>query len=415
MENDLDPEDDVTVTGDVSANITCRSRAVVRGCENRGTVSVKKRCAGGIVGSMELGSVLECVNTGLLDAENAGYVGGIAGSSSKTIRGCSAKCVVRGSSKVGGIAGSGVILQDNCAMVRLDPDTVAESSGAIAGALQTEQTGLFRENGEETGEPAVTGNLFVPNETAPGAIDGISYDGMAQPIPYEELAEREDTDEVFRTLTVRFAVPGGEEQLFHVSYGGSLDAASIPEVPARAGYVGTWEGLDPAGLQSITFDESFTAVYEPLSTARASAARRKDGRPVALLEGTFDSEDALALNPSGERPDDAGIWLESWQLTWPAPAEPDGTYLLHYLPPEDEDRVTLYLHSDNGWRQADVIEDGSYLVAELHPGDDLLAAVQSPAAVPDAVFAAAGCAAFLLAAVLLRRRKKRRACTQAAP
>ena len=339
MENDLDPEDDVTVSGEVSANVTYRTRAVVRGCDNRGTVTAKKKCAGGIVGSMELGSVLECVNTGLLDAESAEYVGGIAGSSSKTVRGCAAKCVVRGGSKVGGIAGSGVNLQDNRAMVRL-ADTAAEWVGAIAGTTKEESSGgLFRQDTQESGDAnaGVTGNYFVPNDTAPAAIDGISYEGKAQALSYGDFLLLEGIQEVFRTLTVRFVAENTEVQVFHLAYGDALDADAVPEVPAKAGHTGRWTGLDETDLNCITFDETFTAEYTPLSTAQASGAQREDGRPVALLEGSFASDDALTLTACEEQPAPAPgeTWLESWSLGLPDPVEQAQStpYRLHYLPP----------------------------------------------------------------------------------
>lgn len=415
MENDLDPEDDVTVSGEVSANVTYRTRAVVRGCDNRGTVTAKKKCAGGIVGSMELGSVLECVNTGLLDAESAEYVGGIAGSSSKTVRGCAAKCVVRGGSKVGGIAGSGVNLQDNRAMVRL-ADTAAEWVGAIAGTTKEQPSGgLFRQDTQEPDDAnaGVTGNYFVPNDTAPAAIDGISYEGKAQPLSYGDFLLLEGIQEVFRTLTVRFVAENTEVQVFHLAYGDALDADAVPEVPAKAGHTGRWTGLDETDLNCITFDETFTAEYTPLSTAQASGAQREDGRPVALLEGSFASDDALTLTACEEQPAPAPgeTWLESWSLGLPDPVEQAQSTpsRLHYLPPEDADQVQLYLHSADGWRDASAETDGSYLVVELHPGDDMLAAVrQAPAPLP---FAAVGGGVAVLAVLLLvhRRRKHRTA------
>ena len=417
MENDLDPEDDITVSGEASANVTYRTRAVVRGCENRGTVSAKKKCAGGIVGSMELGSVLECVNTGLLDAENAEYVGGIAGSSSKTVRDCAAKCVVRGGSKVGGIAGSGVNLQNNRAMVRL-ADTAAEWVGAIAGTTKEESTGrLFRQDAQETDDAneGLSGNYFVPNDTTPAAIDGISYEGRAQPLSYGDFLLLEGIQEVFRTLTVRFVAENTEVQVFHLAYGDALDADAVPEVPAKAGHTGRWTGLDETDLNCITFDETFTAEYTPLSTAQASGAQREDGRPVALLEGSFASDDTLTLTPGEEQPDLAPgeVWLESWQLNLPAPVEQaqDTPSRLHYLPPENADTVQLYLHSADGWREIAAEADGSYLVVELHPGDDMLAAArQAPAPLPLA--AVGGGVAVLAILLLMRLRKKHRTTTK---
>ncbi|MGN0975102.1 MAG: hypothetical protein ACI4OL_03810 [Gemmiger sp.] len=420
VENDLDPEDDITVSGELSANITYRSRAVVRGCSNRATVSAKKRCAGGIVGSMEMGCVLECVNTGLLDAADADYVGGIAGSSSKTVRACSAKCVVRGASYVGGIAGAGLNLQDNRVMVRLDAS--AECAGAVAGALRTQEDRLL--SGPGGTDPAasgegVTGNYFVPNETVPGAVDGISYEGRAQALSYGDFIALEGISDSFRTLTVRFVAEGTKDQVFEVEYGGALDPNALPSVPVQTGFTGKWDGLEEADLSCILFDETFTAVYTPLSSAQASAELRSVGHPVALLEGSFASDDTLHLTPDENQPELAAgeTWLETWQLNLPASVEweENQLYRLHYLPPEGSSNVTLYLHSASGWRETESTADGSYLVVDLCPGDDLLAAAERPSTAFPATLLGIGAALVLLALLRLRRRKKRRACQAAKP
>ncbi len=69
--------------------------------------------------------------------------------------------------------------------------------------------------------------------------------------------------------------------------------------------------------------------------------------------------------------------------------------------------MQLYLHSADGWREVSAEADGSYLVAELHPGDDMLAAArQAPAPLP---FAAVGGGVAVLAVLLLvRHRRKHR-------
>ena len=79
VENDLDTQDDLEIIGDGSLNFHCDARAVVLHCENDGTVTGKKENAGGIVGWASMGLLRECLNTGAVEAEDADYVGGIAG------------------------------------------------------------------------------------------------------------------------------------------------------------------------------------------------------------------------------------------------------------------------------------------------------------------------------------------------
>ena len=118
-ENDLDPEDDVKVAGSDSLNFTYKSRVVIRGCVNQGAVAGKKQCAGGIVGLMDMGSVLQCVNYADLESDDADYVGGIAGRSKAVIRSCAVKGRLTGGDFVGGIAGSGSTVTDCRSLVQV--------------------------------------------------------------------------------------------------------------------------------------------------------------------------------------------------------------------------------------------------------------------------------------------------------
>ena len=65
-ENDLDPEDDYHTTGSDSMNFKLKSRVVIRGCANYGEVTGKKQGFGGIVGNMEMGSVLSSLPAGMV-------------------------------------------------------------------------------------------------------------------------------------------------------------------------------------------------------------------------------------------------------------------------------------------------------------------------------------------------------------
>ena len=52
---EFDPEDDLTQEGDRSVSFLIQTMAAVFDCVNEGSVTVKKDCAGGIVGLMDLG------------------------------------------------------------------------------------------------------------------------------------------------------------------------------------------------------------------------------------------------------------------------------------------------------------------------------------------------------------------------
>ena len=399
-ENDLDPEDDTKISGNSSLNATYKTRIVVRSCSNTGSVTVKKQCAGGIVGNMDMGSVLQCYNLADLSEDGADYVGGIAGQSKSAIRQSSSKCRLDGRRYVGGIAGSGYTMTDCRSMVLASGE---EWVGAIAGGLETDSAlaGLL-----QTGESEQTGNYFV-SETL-GGIDGVSYAGKAEPLAFDDfasLAVEENLPAAFSTVTLTFVADGNVVQDIPVEYGSSLDASSLPEIPARDGCTARWEDFD---AEHIVFDETVNAVYTPFVTVIESAEQR-DGRAILLAEGSF-GDGSLTLTQSDAAPA-ATAAAESWQFA--LPAESSGQILLHYLPTDAH--TDIYLRgADGSWRKADVTEDGSYLVFAVQDGEDTLAAVPRRT-LPLPLLIGVGVAALLLLVLVLRgsRRRHRRAAAAA--
>lgn len=397
-ENDLDPEDDTKISGSSSLNMTYKTRIVVRGCTNQGTVQAKKQCAGGIVGSMELGSVLQSYNTADLLAEDADYVGGIAGQSRAPIRQCAAKGRLSGDRFVGGIAGSGYTLTDCRAMVEV---TGTEQLGAIAGGLLAEDSLSNTVNRLQDSESDLQGNLFV-SETL-GGIDGVSYAGQAEPVTFADFsarAQQEGLPETFSRITLTFVADGQTVATIPVEYGADFDPSDAPAIPEKAGYTAAWPDFT---REAITFDQTVTAVYTPYETVIAGAEQREDGRAILLAEGCFDGG-SMTLTACEDTP--APGTTESWQFT--LPGETSGTVRLHYLPLQDH--TDLYLRgADGSWRKADATDDGSYLVCTLQEGDTALAAVPRRS-IPLPLLAGAGVALLLLlgAGLWARRRHHKR-------
>ena len=402
-ENDLDPEDDTRISGSSSLNATYKSRIVLRSCSNTGTVTVKKQCAGGIVGSMDMGTVMQCTNFADLSEDTADYVGGIAGQSKSAIRRSSAKCRLEGRRYVGGIAGSGSTLTDCRSMVLADGE---EWVGAIAGGLESGSSlsGLLQDRESEQ-----SGNYFV-SETL-GGIDGVSYAGQAEPLSFDDfaaLAAEENLPETFSTVTLTFVADGAVVQSIPVEYGSSFATASLPDIPAKDGYTAQWTDFD-AG--HIVFDETVNAVYTPFVSVIESAEQR-DGRAVLLAEGSF-GEGTLSLTRSDAAPSALPV-TESWQFALPSGATEE--VRLHYLPADAN--TDIYLRgADGSWRKADVTEDGSYLVFAIRDGEDTLAAVARPS-LPLPLLVGGAVAALLLLVLAIRagrRRRRRRAQHQAGP
>ena len=390
-ENDLDPEDDYTVDGSQSLNFTFKTRVVVRDSVNYGEVSAKKTCAGGIVGSMEMGSAIECYGLGTVSAEDASCVGGVAGSSKSVIRGSSAKCRISGAKQVGGIAGTGTTIENCRAMVVIDDAT--EQMGAVAGNVDDPLGG------------DVTGNTFVDEGCA--GIDGVSYAGIAEPMSYEDFLQQEGLPAAFSTLTLRFMDEDTMVAQCTVPYGGSLADEDVPVVPAKEGSYGEWDTTD---FTNITFDMTINAEYSQLVTARESGAER-DGRAILLMEGSFATTEALTLTESSDAPTAVGSYLESWTFD----PEGDTSHTMRYLAPDGPDNVEVYLQTPDGWQKAETAVDGSYLKFTAPAGTTGLAAFRLPASkVPLIAACAGGAAALVLVLALLRKKRKARKAKKAA-
>ena len=384
-ENDLDPEDDYTTAGSESLNFTFKTRVVTRDCTNYGTVSAKKQNAGGIVGDAEMGSVIDCRGFGTLDAEDATGVGGVAGISKSTIRESCAKGRLSGAKQVGGIVGSGATIENCRAMVMID--NAAEQIGAIAGIVDDPLDG------------SVTGNTFVDGGVA--GIDSVSYQGIAEPLAYEDFVAQENLTDDFGSICVRFVTDEDSlVQEYHIPYGSDFPTDQLPPVPNHQGQYGSWEDVDLTGM---TFDATIHAEYSDINTVRQSQEKRGE-RSLVLVEGSFDTTDELMLHEVDDAPDTPGTLVEAWGLELPA----DTGHTLRYMPPETTDNTVLWVRTDAGWQQADTSVDGSYLTCTAPAGTTAFAAVQMPASRVPLLAAACGAAAALLLVILFIARKKKK-------
>lgn len=368
FENDLDPEADLQISGDASLNFECEVRAVVRGCRNLGGVVAKKQNAGGVAGSLALGLLRDCLNTGAVDSEEAAHVGGIAGESKGYIRRCSANCVVSGASAVGGIAGAGMRAADCRALVQIR--SAHEKLGAIFGIAEA-----VSGDGEET---PLTGNYYLPVGGDIGGIDGISYAGSAEPMEAARFLALEGLPEVFQSAVLRFCFEDGTERTVRVDTGSGVSAEQIPGLPEKQGYAGAWDGLDNAGLSSIFFDMTFHAVYVPLRATIQAGELRENGLPVLLAQGAFNGDAALAVFELEERPDfgEGQTLLEALRIPLP---ESESPVTLRYLPPEGYDAEALRLMvrgEDGDWSATAYVRDGSYLVFSASGSEVRLCLVQ---------------------------------------
>ena len=379
-ENDLDPEDDLKVQGDVSLNFTYKTRALVYQCMNRGTVQAKKQACGGVAGRSSLGVIIECEGYGLVKAEDASWVGGIVGKSEAEVRGCWAKCSVTGGNLCGGVAGEAAELNGCRALVTVENG--GEYTGAIAGKLSQDGT--------------AERNVFVDSDTLAG-IDGISYSGQAEPLNYRAFLELDGVPDAFRKMILTFVA---EDRVItrRVDYDKTLK--DIPEVPEKPGYSGAWEDFNAAHIRA---DQTVYAAYSELQASADSG--ESGGLPVVLAEGSFRDADQVTAEPlETDLPDTA---TAGWRIT--VPEDGAGAHVIHLRKPETDRHYQVLLDTGSGWQTVDAREDGSYLVFSAR-GNDFRAAME-PVSDNGSLWIAGAVGAgalVLLVGVLVYRRKKQK-------
>lgn len=386
VENDLDIWEDWQTAGNSSLNYDCQLRVVVRNCDNFASVSGRHQNVGGIVGWQSLGLIRDCLNMGSPDANAAAYVGGIAGQSSGYIRACFVRCALEGKEYVGGIAGSALTVTDCFSQVRL------EEAGEKRGAILGEQN--------EAEDASVFGNYYLRLAGDPGAIDGISYDGLAQPLGEEDFFTAEALPAAFASVTLSFVYPDGTVETLSVPTGSSPDPAAIPALPAVEGSLGQWDGPDLTAPQY--FDCSFTAIYTLIPQVVESEAKSTTGRPLALAEGDFTAPGWVQVEPCELVPVGGDTLLAAWKVS----TSPETHSLRLWAEDDGTEPELLQVEGDRSV-SIPYRREGSYLVFSCGEQELLLILVaEEESALPWII--AAGAAVLLIACLILLIRKLRK-------
>lgn len=402
FENDLDPEEDISVVGDITLNMVGTIRSVILDCTNNGAVNAKNQHIGGIVGWQSMGLVKGCTNTGSLENPSADYVGGIAGLSGGYIRNCKVKSKISGDSYVGGIAGSGTILSNNYAMVEVFG---TELTGCILG--------IWEDPNAEVDEP-ILNNYYLHFGKDFGAIDGISYYGKAQGLSQQDFFAAQSECPVFSQVTICFLVDGEIVYSFAQPSGTSFE--SIPDVPQKDGFVGQWVGLLDTDFSCVLFDLHIYAQYVEYTQTVQSDKTDEAGRPILLLQGDFLGSHEVAvtqlLNYNGLQ--NGEILLQAWQFSATNSIHLEAGRLINSID-ADLEKVKLMVRDQDGiWKEHAYTIDGSYLVFYLADGENALALVQRA---PQSLFTAEVLIAALIGALtvlvivmicIVVKRKKRK-------
>ncbi len=429
VENELDPEDSLNVSHNALVKNRFSLRSVVVHCANRGEITAKRECAGGIAGRMDFGYLANCAGYGSASIEDGDYAGGICGLSYGTIRSCVAKISLSGKRYVGGILGNGYTAEND------DEKSSVVSSCFSLVEIRDDPQFAGAVSGGSDGEYAW--NYFVPAGFA--GMDKLSIHGKAEPMAFADFAAVEGMPAECVSFTLRFVVDGQTVKEIPFAYGASFDRSVFPQVEKRDGAYAVWDRSD---LTNLTFDTVVTADFRMDETVLRSDLTRDDGRAAAYVDGQFQAGDVLALTQleigEGEIDSFRGDWrqtvreqlhsifregepdysvcvrvAEKLQLRFPDDGQPNHT--VRYLTPDGKpENHRIYLNTENGWQRLHPDSFGSYYLMEV-PGTAVTLALVDTIQSWWIVAYIAG--ALLLAAVLvfltvkigklLRRRKKR--------
>lgn len=385
----FDPEKDLDLKGKISYNTVFETRAIILRCKNTGKVSGKKNAIGGIVGSMDLGYIQDCIVSSSVESIDGNYVGGIAGKSDGPIASSYARASLAGGNYIGGISGLAKEISDSYSLVKVNRSRA--NVGAIAGNIVKSSK--------------IKSNYFVSDVLR--GIDGISYINKAEPITYEKLIAIEKVPNIFKEFRLSFLVDDKIVDTIDFNYGDSVPLSDYPDFPNKDGYYGRWEDIDTSNL---TFDEDINALYISYLSLLDSSQKRQEVLPIILVEGAFIEGDSITLTADeqqGPLLEKDPSPLEQWNID--IPNDGKSSHIIRYLPLDNKKNLEIYLLEDEKWTKTEYKWDGKYLVFEAH-GYNITFSVFH-VGVPYTkyvIMAGTGILIIILMTVLVRRKKKRK-------
>ncbi|XME01041.1 hypothetical protein QYZ88_009965 [Lachnospiraceae bacterium C1.1] len=345
---ETESETEIVSVGIPSLKYSSSKRATILESENYADIISRKNYSGGIAGRAESGAMISCGNYGNIIAEDGEYVGGIAGLSAFTIRNSYSVCSISGNAEIGGIAGKGMNIENNKAIVSILG--IKEHSGAIAGSL------------EKGGK--VSGNEFCSNRV--NAVNGRTDNKEATEKRYKDIISGNDIPEAFKKLMVTFVEDGNVVKRIKIDYGESIRTVDIPSAHDTDESMAYWSVSD---FNSISENMLVEARYKAYLTAVAT----EEDEPEFILEGKFYPGTELLVRSEDEI-DEAGIsGTSDYEIVSKISFTTESEYGMipgkHKIRILDENKKDLLAFlSDNGLETADCSRDGKYLIADI--GDE---------------------------------------------
>ncbi|MDE7207215.1 MAG: hypothetical protein K2N90_08690, partial [Lachnospiraceae bacterium] len=378
------------------------TRCAITDSVNEGHVTAKKNGAGGIVGYMNHGVVVDSKGYGSVESTEGDYVGGICGESHTIIKRCYSLCSVKGMKNIGGIAGYAETLKNCYAM----SDVTSESGkmGAIAGQING-----YEDIEDDEEEIKVSGNYYVGDEIY--GIDNISYTGVAEPITYQELLTVENLPGEFWHLKVIYKIEdtylGSEE----VKYGEALNALNYPEIPEKDGYYGVWEDVTDRTMKGTLLVE---AEYRDNVTVVRSNEGEENGegshkKPYALVNEAFTENTVLNAVESSITPPDRAAGRDN--IVYEVSLENSGlgmsdSFAIRLLNPYDKAAVWAYRGGE--WVELESKVRGQYLQVDMIGTNEVFCLISKDVTIMFIAGGVVSCVAVLAVVVLILKGSTKR-------
>ena len=351
IEYDLDPEYDIDISEQLNVVLRTRVNDVVIHCMSNGAVTSKKNCAAGVVALQEFGIVYDCEGYGKITAEAGDYVGGVVGQSLGTVQDSYSFANLSGGDYVGGIAGFGTSIVNCISITELRDE--GECYGGVAGNI--------------SGDGTVSGNYCVSESVQ--AIDGISYEGVAKILTYDEIMALPNVPQGFNRVFVKFMIDGELVKEIELPYGASLEDSDYPELVEKEGYYVSWE--HDADANRLETNVVINAIYTPWTESIAGPELNDHGNALFMIAGEFYDGTTVSMDvirgPESLDESQTLHYAFSWNLE-NARSISFNQVEAHFYAGDDVDNAKLYINVDNKWSEVETYKDGSYIVAYIPLG-----------------------------------------------
>lgn len=370
--DDEDPEDNAAGSVDFKVGQRYITKCIINNSINEGYITAKKDGAGGIVGYMKHGIVVDSEGYGSVESTEGDFVGGIAGESFTVIKRCYALCTISGAKNVGGIAGYADTLQNCCSIV--NAEATVGKKGAIAGQI----TSYDITQNDDDDEAKVYGNYYVSDELY--GIDNVSYIGVAEPISYEDLLAIEGLPNEFWHLKVTYRIEDTYLGTQELKFGESLANLNYPSIPEKDGFYGVWPDYSDRVMTGNLFIEGEykdNVIVVESSEKTDNVTDSGYQKPYALVEQVFTTDTVLNVELSDMAPPAEAadknyviydISLENGGI------KEDEAFAIRILNPYEDAQVWAY--RDDSWTQLESKARGQYLQVDMIGANDTFCVVE---------------------------------------